>query len=151
MLNLGQEQTVHGRKLGRLTVAILRAWRDWIAEQIGDPFAEIDRVKAYLPSEEIVKRVKEAEATLKDLKQFSLGTATARKWIGNEIGQAKLFQLLMGGKATEDDGLALVMEIGAEAAAEALAAAQGEAEGNGGDPATLRQMAGSIGMRSTAS
>jgi hypothetical protein len=142
-MNLGEEVEVRvGEKtwrLGRLTVDVILGFRDWVAEQVGDPYAAAERVLPHLPKEDAVAAVKEAEATAKQLRQFSMQSPLAQSWAGTELGGAKLFQLMLRANhpaATHDDGLAVVMELGRKRMVEAtLAKAQGDARGgSAGNP-----------------
>ena len=137
------EVTVEGKRwtVGRLTRSVIFAFRDWCREQTGDPFAHLDRLKGLLPPEELLARVKAAEAVAKDLAQFSLGTATAKAYLATELGLSKLVHLLLvehHPSATEDDAFRIMTALGAERAAEALVASAGEVPGGNGQarPAT---------------
>lgn len=108
-----QTVVIDGRTwtVGKLTRLVLFAYRDWIKEQIGDPFEDIDRVKKWLTPEALIVRVKEAESTVRDLRNFSLATETSKRF-GNENGMAKLTQLRLlkvHTDATEEDGHAILM------------------------------------------
>lgn len=131
--------------IGRLERSVIFQLRDYIREQIGDPFASVDRLKGILPPDELLKRVRDAEATAKDLAQFSLGTATAKAFLSTELGITKLIHLLLlphHPNATEDDAFRVVLAMKDGEIGKALARAAGEAPlGNGAVPAT----AGSIG------
>lgn len=144
-LNLGHEQEVRaGGKtwtLGRLTVDVVLGFRDWIKEQLGDPFTNLERVFDRLPREEQIARVKEIEAIDKQLKNFSLQSPLANEWRSTELGAAKLFQLLLKEhhpQATMDDGLLVCLALGEKGQAEeALAKAQGALPESGGNPQAL--------------
>lgn len=152
MFSPGQEQTVivDGRAypLGKLRVRVLRAWREWIAERIGDPFADVERFIGRVPEAETARQLREAELLRDGLRYFSLGAPVAQRFLNTEEGMTQLVLLLLrekNAKATEDDAGAVVMHWLKEAqAAEAIARAQGTdsrpiagegAEGNAAGPA----------------
>jgi hypothetical protein len=124
MYNPGVEQTISlpdGRvfTLGRLTVGVLRSWRDWIANRVGDPFAYVEKWLGKIPEAESLRQLREAEEVRDQLRYFSLGAPLAARMLGTEEGGAQLLYLLLkaSGKhpnATEDDGLALVLHLAAQ-------------------------------------
>lgn len=134
--------TVEGKiwKIGRLERSVIFAFRDWLREQIGDPFAVVDRLKAVVPIADLMERVKEAEGVARDLAHFSLGTATAKTWLHTEIGMSKLIHLLIlphHPDATEDDAFRVLAALGSDELGKTIARAAGEAPGgNGSVPAT---------------
>jgi len=145
MLDFGREQEVvldDGRRfvLGRLRVRVLRAWRDWVAEQVGDPFADVDRLLGRAPDDEVRALLKVAIDTRDQLRYFSLACPLAQRFLGTELGGAKLFQLLLvrPEAPTEEDGLDVAFHLfRANRVAEVLRAAQGEGQrpnGGGASP-----------------
>src|SRR6476469_9593956 len=99
MLQLGKETVVTalGQKwtFGRLTLSVITDYRDWVREQLGDPFALAERFQGKLPPDEWLRLFKEAEATAKELEAFTLGTAVAQRFMKTERGAARLGQLML--------------------------------------------------------
>lgn len=115
--------------VGRVEIRVIRAFRDWIAERLGDPFAAAERWVDKLPPEQAVLMVREAEQTRDQLASFSLGCPLARRFLATEEGQAVLFQLLLEPAhpdVTEEEAWRVAQALG-EKAAEVLAKASGEA------------------------
>ncbi len=138
MFTAGVEQTISlpsGQEftLGRLSVAVLRTWRDWVANRVGDPFELVERFLGKIPEAESVRQLRAAEDLRDQLRYFNLGTPLAMKMLATEEGGAVLFKLLLQIRqpaATDDDGLAVAMHlIRTEATAATLARAEGT-EGN---------------------
>lgn len=78
------------------SVAALLAFRDWCAEQIGDPFDGIKQaIELGLPKEEATAMILEARDTAKQLKKFSLKCPVAREFLNTEIGGFKLTELIL--------------------------------------------------------
>ncbi len=93
----------------------------------------------------MLKRVKEAEGTVKDLQNFSLGTATAKAYLSTETGMSKLIHLMLlkaHPDATEDDAFQIIMAWGAEAAAKAIADAAGKVPGGNGQAQAMAESTG---------
>lgn len=141
-MDLGREVEIEagGRtwRLGRLTVDVLFGFRDWIKDQVGDPFARLDRVLDRLPKEEALAAIREADDVCRQLERFSMQCPLAREWMNTELGAARMFQLLLlrhHPQATMDDGLLVAMELGRRGQVEAaLARSQGSAGGGPGNP-----------------
>jgi len=138
-MDLGREQKVNvGGKvwtLGRLTVEAILNFRDWIEAQVGDPFADLaiwaDRLPPDLWKEEYAR----CRLVRDQLRQFSLASDLAKKYLATEVGLAVLFCELLKPyhpEATPTDGLAMVMALGGRAG-ETLARAMGQM-GNVGAP-----------------
>jgi hypothetical protein len=117
-------------RLGRLTVAVLHAFRDYAAEVVGDPFEAVERFVGRAPDEAVSRMLRDAEDVRDQLRYFSLATPLAQKLLGTESGQARLIRLLMTDKAaTEEDAMRVVLHLAGSAIAEAIAKAQGSAGG----------------------
>jgi hypothetical protein len=122
VLQLGKESKVSvGPKtwtVSRLTVGVIESFRDWVAQQEGDPFENLpDRFLDRLPPEEVSRLLKEAKDVKDQLKGFSLACPLAQKWIKNERGGAYLVALLLQQHqpgATADDALAVMEAVGLE-------------------------------------
>lgn len=100
MLDLGKISTIKALggewKVGPFTIDTLEAFRDWIAEQEGDPFAELEnKWFDLLPKEEQVKRIAEAENIKRQLKRFTLQCSIAKEWMANERGAVHFLTLLL--------------------------------------------------------
>lgn len=140
MLELGKEQvvTAGGKRwtLSRLTVAAIHGWRDWVAGQVGDPFADLERFADRLSPQDFKAEFDAARLVKQELQNFSLSCPLARKFLASELGVSALFhQLLLPAHpdATPDDAFAVVQVLGA-GAAKALAAAAGNVSGNAPAP-----------------
>lgn len=100
MLDLGKASPVKALgaewKVGPFTLDTLEAFRDWIAEQEGDPFLELE-TKWFdrLPPDEQVKRITRAEDIKRQLKRFTLQCPLAREWMTNERGAVHFLYLLL--------------------------------------------------------
>jgi hypothetical protein len=119
MLELGSESVIEmdGKKwiLSRFHIGILHAWRDWIAKQIGDPFATVERLAKYLDKSEMLPRIKDAEAICEQLRGFSMGCPLAKDWLKRESGLAELFKLLLTEhhpNITQGEVFALMCNVG---------------------------------------
>lgn len=119
MLQLGKETTVHARgkkyTLGRVTLAVIFGFGEWIKEQLGDPFALAERFVGRLPADEWTRLFKEAEATARELEAFTLATEVARRFMKTERGAAKLGQLMLQEHhpdVSEDEAFDVLAEIG---------------------------------------
>jgi hypothetical protein len=137
MLKLGKEHVVEalGQKwtFGRLSLAVIRAFRDWIEQQLPDPMAMGEKFFNLLPPDEQLARVKAAESTKQQLKCFTLKSDLAKEYMGTEQGAAKLVQLLLQKHhpdVSEDDAFLILQDIGPQLA-EILSGARGEAPGLG--------------------
>lgn len=164
MLQLGKETEVQALgktwRLGRLEIRVIRELRDWIKEQVGDPFAHLEKYLDKLPADEQQRRVKEAAEVLDQLECFTLDSPLAKKWLKTELGAAKLAHLLLTvhqPAITEEEAFAVMQAIGAEKMSEALDDAGGKLP-NAVAPAPLRKgrrgpsaLPESTGPRSTAS
>src|SRR4051812_38697008 len=100
MFSTGQEQTVSlpdGRAftLGRLTVGVIRQFKEWCAAQVGDPFDLVDRFLGRAPDADVSRLLRDAEETRDSLRYFSLACPVARRAIATEQGLAKLMGLLL--------------------------------------------------------
>lgn len=155
MYNPGQEQTVttpDGKtwRLARLELRLIREFRDWISQRIGDPFETVDKYIDKLPADQSMQMIREAESKRDQLRSFSLGCDLAKQALATEEGQAELMRLLLlrhQPKATGEDGLAVVVALG-EKLSDALEKASGDVpEGNG---AVGNGIPGSTGTKSTA-
>ncbi len=102
--------------LGRVTVAVIEGFRDWVKEEVGDPFAPVERVMALgvLEKADLVKRIKEAEDVVEQLLCFSLDCPLAKAFCKTERGSAKLFHLMLQvhhPTASLEDAFALAMHL----------------------------------------
>lgn len=141
MLQLGKESTVQalGKTwvFGRAELSVIAEFKDWVAAQIGDPFFVVDRYADKLSPEMFREKLKEAEAVRDQLASFSLGCALAIRFLNTEAGAAKLTQLLLRAnhpRVTEEDALAILLEMGAAKLAEAIETGSGSVP-NGDRPA----------------
>jgi|SRR5580698_7569620 hypothetical protein len=119
MLDLGREQTivVDGKtwRLGRLDVEVLHGFRDWVKEQVGNPFDDLRQTKEFQTPEEYEADRKEAIATFKQLKGFTFECPLSLKYRGTVEGGVKIVELLLKRnhpEATSADALALTVELG---------------------------------------
>lgn len=89
--------------LGRITLALVRGFRDWIKEQLPDPVGPVGKIFDKLPEEEQIRRVKEAERIGNELKCFSMQSQLAQDYLRKEEGQAKWAQLWLSEHHPEID------------------------------------------------
>jgi len=121
MFDPGREQTIQipgGKavRLGRLTVAVIRAFGEYCAELVGDPFADVERFLGRAPEADVSRLLKEATEVRDDLRFFTLGTRVAQRALNTEQGSVRMMLLLMrqaDPRATEDDASALVVYLSA--------------------------------------
>ncbi len=142
MFQLGKETTVKvGNKsytFSRLEKSIVEEWRDWIKEQIGDPFEIADKYLEKLPPEQARELIAEAQGVARQLKGFSMGCPLAQQWLQSELGMGQLAYLLLKPKhpaITEDEAFAVMVDLGNQMA-EVIAKANGKLpEKNSPEPA----------------
>ena len=100
-MDLGREQVVteaDGKTRWTLSVLgprVIFGFRDWISEQIGDPFAEAERFADKLPAADVLAMVKEAKAVKDQLAGFSIACHLAQQYLKTELGSGMLFKLLL--------------------------------------------------------
>lgn len=96
---LGREISVEADgkvwRLPRLEYEIVLAFRDWIAEREGDPFADVKELAATLDAATVNEMVREAKEIKKQLQAFSIGSPLAKRYLTTEIGATELFYLLL--------------------------------------------------------
>ena len=133
MLSLGKETPVrfydeHGAVvrvliIGRLEHGVIKAFRDWVAEQVGDPYKEAERFIDKVSPEEGKRMLAEARAKQDQLESFSLESPLARRFLSTEMGMTKLLHLLLLLKqpdATSADAFAVLTELGSDGTQKAL-------------------------------
>jgi hypothetical protein len=119
--HIGRETEIQalGRtwQLARLDRGIWRKWIDWAKTQLPDPVEEalkvVDRLKPEVASAIVQKALEEKTSFL------SLGSPKVNALMRAPEGIVQLFFLLLQKNhkdATEDDAMAIVLEIGEEAA-----------------------------------
>jgi hypothetical protein len=80
--------------LGRMTLEMVLAFRDWIKERLSNPLeGPIAKYFDQLPIDEQIARVKKAEQIANDLACFSMASSLAEEYLRKEEGQAKWAQL----------------------------------------------------------
>lgn len=154
MINLGSEQAVEAAgksyRLGKLKLRHIRAFRDWVAARVGDPFATAERFVDRLPPAEAMTLVKEAEQLKRELEGFRMLCPLGQRFLFTEEGMAFVTGLLLEEHHSgvgEDEVQAVADEL-AGRVVEALAKAMGESP-NAGGPGVPPPPAGSIGTPST--
>ena len=113
------------------SVDVILRFRDWIAEQVGDPFEGLDVLVGYLPKEEMVAFIKQGRSLREQLKCFSLRCELAQNYLHTEIGGLKFTELILRDAypdMTDKEVQAVTIAYG-----ERLAA-MSESEGNGQSP-----------------
>jgi hypothetical protein len=114
-------RTAGGRELwlGPLAVGHVLGFRDWLRDQVGDPFARLDAPWFdKLPVDEQLRRVKAAEDTDEQLRKFSIICPLAQEWLATEAGAATFYQLLLQSHhpdATLDEALQVAAVLGKQA------------------------------------
>jgi len=121
VLSLGKETRIAalGRswKVGRLELHVIKGFRDWIAERIGDPYEPAMRLLNLVPPAEGMKLVNEARAVEKQLQCFSMQSALAKEHLATEEGVARLFYLLLQANhpdVSEEEAFQVVQALGVE-------------------------------------
>lgn len=138
MLRLGQSTRyeIDGKTwtVGRLTKKVVDQFRDWVAEQIGDPYKTaklfIDKVDSTLAG----KLIKDAEEICNQLSSFTFNSDLAKQFLKTEIGMAKLFQLLLlehHPNASHEDGFSLVVHLTPSQQDKLIEQSAGESPKNG--------------------
>jgi len=143
MLQLGQDTkvTALGKEwtISRLELRIVRAFKDYIAGIVGDPYAQInDRLFDLLPREEQLAMLRQAKQDKEDLACFSLNCSLAKRFLQMEEGIAVFGQLMLQKHhpdITQEDAFDVWLSIGQEQMQKALASAAGEPVGNAAAPA----------------
>lgn len=138
MLDLGKESVVEALgeswKMGRLELRVIRGFRNWIRERIGDPYAAVERFLKVLPQDMLLARLKQADAIAEELDRFSMSSPLAAKWMQTEEGAVKLAQLLFLSNhpdLTEEQAFQILQE-NPEGVATAIKAATGRMPGGNG-------------------
>jgi hypothetical protein len=136
MFELGRSvtHTVGGKKyvFSRLKRWIVLAFRDWIKEQIGDPFAVAARFQDHLPDETVKQMVKDGEKIKEQFESFSIGCPLSQRFLATEIGLGQLAYFMlqeMHPDITEDQAFDVVTELGLAAVAATVQKAAGEPPG----------------------
>jgi len=133
VLELGREVVVEalGKKwtIGRLTLRIVKEFKHYLEELVGDPYAQIDdKHFDLLPKEEQLALLKEAKQAKDDLACFSLNCPLAKKYLAREEGVARFGQLMLQQShpdITPEDAFDVWMAVGQEEMQKALQKAQG--------------------------
>lgn len=136
-------------KFGGVTLPLIRKLGDWIAERVGDPFAEASRLleiverqpegafKEKLAAEFFAERER-AKAVAEQLKYFDLACPLAAKVLNTTEGMVKMTHLLMivgNPEITEEEALEVFTHIGQEELVKLLSKGAGQAEKNEARPA----------------
>lgn len=143
MVNLGREThvTIDGKTwiVGRVELSVLEEFRDWVREQVGDPFDHVERLAKILPPAEVVAMAKEAQDIRNQLASFTLGCPIATRFLNTEFGMARLFLAMLKTnhpQATLNDAFRVLQVLGAEKAAKAISDGTGNLpEGKASAPA----------------
>ena len=148
MLQLGRETQVEalGKQwtVARAELPVLRLFVEWIKDQLGDPFAGIEKelalYKELLPPEEYkakaLERIKEAKDEADAIKCMDINSPIISKWMSSVTGAMKLLHLMLKvnhPEVTEGEAARVFSEIGVAKAMEAIADGNGKLpEGNAG-------------------
>ena len=123
MLQLGKETKIGKHTFARVELSVLEAFRDWVKEEVGDPFALCERWQGKMPPDEWLRLFKEAEATAKELEAFTMASAVAQRVLQTERGAAKIVQLLLlpnHPETTLDQAFQVLLEIGQDGLANVI-------------------------------
>jgi len=74
--------------LSRISLVMVRTFRDWIKNQLSDPLGPVAKIFDLLPVEEQIARVKDAERIGNELRCFSMQSKLAQEYLHKEEGQA---------------------------------------------------------------
>jgi hypothetical protein len=143
VLQLGQDTTITalGKEwtISRLELRIVRAFKEYVASIVGDPYSQIDdRLFDLLPREEQLVMLRQAKQDKEDLACFSLNSALAKRFLQMEEGIAVFGQLMLKKHhpdVTLDEAFDVWMAVGQKQMQEALNRAAGESGGNAGPAA----------------
>lgn len=128
-------------RFGPLDVEIIEKFRDWVADLLGDPFAELERWADKLSPEAAAAEFREAKAVKKQLSCFSLACPLATEYLNSELGKIELNFLLLEKNhpgVTRDQVMAIAQEVGEREMEEKRKEAHGEVPGgNGAAPADV--------------
>ncbi len=135
MLQLGQDTSVKalGKEwtISRLELRIVRAFKEYVAGIVGDPYAQInDRLFDLLPQEEQLAMLRQAKQDKEDLACFSLNGPLAKRFLQMEEGIAVFGQLMLKKHhpdITQEEAFDVWLSVGQEQMNKALASAAGEA------------------------
>lgn len=117
--------------VSRLTVEAVLAFRDWVREQTGDPFADLLRCMDKLPADFAKEQYVEAKALRDQLECFSLQTPLAQKWMQTETGIAEFMRIMLAAKhpgITANEAFQVVMAAGKDKMKATIDKAQGQLE-----------------------
>lgn len=144
MLSLGKETSIHadGKSwiIGRLTVGVIKSFRDWVAEQIGDPFEIVERFIDKLPPAEATRLLQESREIRDQLASFSLQCPLAKRFLATEAGMARLVMSLLHAHhphVTESEAFGVMLALGEEATAKVIAASAGEVPAKNGQDSAV--------------
>lgn len=136
MFEPGREVTheVEGKRytFARLERRVIVEFRDWIAEQIGDPFADVERLIDKLPPEEAKTMIREAKETCDQLRSWSIGCPLAQRFLRTELGLGQLAYLQLRDHhpdITPDEALRVVLALGIRAVATTIQKTSGTPPG----------------------
>ena len=119
MFSIGVDQTITipggpTCRLGRLTLAVIRQYQEYVARSVGDPFRDVEKYLGRAP-DAVINEAFKAACDLRDqLKYFSLGAPVAHRALMTEEGGAKLLHLLMqqvDAQASEADAYDLLIYL----------------------------------------
>jgi len=138
MLQLGQDTKVNalGKEytISRLELRIVRAFKEYVAGIVGDPYAQInDRLFDLLPKEEQLAMLRQAKQDKDDLACFSLNCPLAKRFLQMEEGIAVFGQLMLKKHhpdVTQEEAFDVWLSVGQKELNKAIATAAGEPVGN---------------------
>lgn len=134
---------------GRIGLPLLLKFAEWVAEKVGDPFAEASRLleaverqpegkfKDALAAEYFAER-NQAKAVAEQLKFFDIACPLAHRALGCQDGQSKLCHLLLQAAhpdIMEEEAFEVFQLIGQDELARVTQRGMGKAEKNGVRPA----------------
>lgn len=89
---LGKEWAISGE----MSVGALLAFRDWVAAEVGDPFAALeDAIRFKRPEEEQRALYEQGKAVKEQLRCFSLKTELGQRYLYTEAGSLKFTELML--------------------------------------------------------
>ncbi len=152
MLELGKPTVVGKWTVARLELRIIMAWREWLVEQVGDPFEDCSKPWFdKLPKEEQLARVKAAEKIVEQLKphRFSIDCPVSQDAMKSVSGAGYFGRLMLQDHhpdITEEDAFqAWVKDIGPHLD-KVMKRAQGKVPGGSGGNGTPPGEAGDLNL-----
>ena len=147
MFDLGQETDVQALgktwRVGRFTFGVLEEFVAWVRQEVGDPFAGLERIIDKVPPEVAKEMVAAAQAKAAALAAMDISDPLIQEYLGKVRGIVRVFHAMLRQhhpEMTIDQAFAIAAEIGLDKAAAAISQGKGR-DPNAKAPATSQRLA----------